>query len=67
MTSDIGSLPPEAAPALDGHLRLTLLDDDGAGCTAYFPAAEIAGLVDAIGRRHVRGRQLREKGRTTAG
>jgi hypothetical protein len=60
-------IAPGAAPALDGHPRLTLLDDDGAGCTAYVPAGRVAELVDAIGRRRVRRRRVSEKGRTVAG
>jgi hypothetical protein len=63
----LGDAAPEDAPTLAGHLRLTLLDDDGAGCTAYFPADQVAGLLEAMDREELGGRTLRELGGTAKG
>jgi hypothetical protein len=63
----LGDVPAEAAPALAGHLRLTLLDDDGAGCTAYFPADKVTDLLAAVDRTRLGGRTLRELGGTAKG
>jgi hypothetical protein len=57
----------EDAPAMAGHLRLVLLDDDGAGCTAYLPADKVADLLASMDREKLAGRTLREFGGTAKG
>jgi hypothetical protein len=63
----LGDAAAEDAPALEGHLRLTLLDDDGAGCTAYFPSVALADLLAAMDREKLAGRTLRDLGSTAKG
>jgi hypothetical protein len=52
----------EEAPVLRGHLRLTIVDDDDAGCSVYYPVDKVAELLDAAGKLTRNGRTLVEVG-----
>ena len=44
------------APDMAGHVRVTLLDEDDHGATAYVPAENLADLLEAVRRLRHRGR-----------
>jgi hypothetical protein len=50
----------EQAPVLQGHLRITVLDDDDIGCSLYFPAGKVADWLAAADRIVRNGRPLAE-------
>jgi hypothetical protein len=52
---------------MPGHLRLTVLDDDDRGMTAYYKAEELTDHLDRIGGCRPTGRRVRDLGATTEG
>src|SRR4051794_16355235 len=53
----LGDVPAEDAPALTGHLRVTLLDDDGAGVIPTALIADRSGPLAAGDRGQAVGRR----------
>ena len=62
-----GEMAAEDARDMAGHLRLTVLDDDGCGCTAYYRAEELADHLDRIGECRPTGRRIRDLGADVQG
>jgi hypothetical protein len=58
--ANVPECPVEEAPNLQGHIRLTILDDDDSGCSIYVPAAQLTDLLDEISKEKHDGHSLAE-------